>query len=286
MAAFVDTTFVDGYVGGPHITETQTGLANQGLYGPDDYVLDSGRKSEAQVLTNNSIRIFDAVYVIQGRRDVIAANAYTDVNIDNGAQGVNRNDIIVRRYMKDESSEEEDVEYVVVKGTPTAGEAVDPEVTEGDIRNGATLHDMKLYRVRIEGLNIVEVVPLFKVLYNMSDIQELLAELNSKSIVEAGKFGNNHYVKWSDGTLEQWGIVSLSYTNGYGTITYPVPFVGNKTVDYFLFAQSAYVGPSHPVEILSAQKNSLSNGYVYSRNPDGGKAETHSVDWMARGRWK
>ena len=102
---YIDTTFMDGFVNGPHITEVQTGLANQGLYGPEDYVLEGGRESEAQVLTNNSIRIFDAVYVIQGRRDVIAANDYTDVSIDNGAQEMNRNDIIVRRYTKDESTE-------------------------------------------------------------------------------------------------------------------------------------------------------------------------------------
>ena len=118
---YVETTLMDGFAGGPHMTEEQTGVANQGLYGPDDYVLEGGRQAEAQVLTNNSIRIFDAVYVIQGRRDVIAANDYTDVGIDNGAQGMNRNDLIVRRYTKDESSEIENVEYAVIKGTPVAG---------------------------------------------------------------------------------------------------------------------------------------------------------------------
>ena len=131
-------------------------------------------------MTNNSIRIFDAVYVIQGRRDVIAANDYTDVSIDNGAQEMNRNDIIVRRYTKDESTEIENTEYAVIKGTPVSGEAVDPEVTEGDIRSGATQHDMKLYRVRLKGLNIVAVEPLFKVLYNAETIKGKLDELNEK----------------------------------------------------------------------------------------------------------
>ena len=174
---YVETTLMDGFAGGPHITEEQTGVANQGLYGPDDYVLEGGRQAEAQVLTNNSIRIFDAVYVIQGRRDVIAANDYTDVGIDNGAQGMNRNDLIVRRYTKDESSEIENVEYAVIKGTPVAGEATDPEVTTGDIRSGAILHEMKLYRVKLEGLNIVAVEPLFKVLLNMSTLNASLSYL-------------------------------------------------------------------------------------------------------------
>lgn len=176
---FVETTLVDGFADGPHITEKQVGLANQGLYGPDDYVLSSGRKSEAQVLTNNSIRIFDAVYVIQGRRDVIAANDYTDVGIDNGAQGMNRNDIIVRRYTKDNSSEIEKTEYAVIKGTPTSGTASDPSVPTGDIRGGALLHNMKLYRVKLNGLNIVAVEPLFKVLLDMSTINKDLSELSA-----------------------------------------------------------------------------------------------------------
>ena len=193
---FIDDTFMDGFKDGPHVTEVQTGLANQGLYGPDDYVLEGGREAEAQILTNNSIRIFDAVYVLQGRRDVIAANDYTDVSIDNGAQGLNRNDIIVRRYTKDESSEVESTEYAVIKGTAVSGEANDPEVTEGDIRSGATLHEMKLYRVKIEGLNIVAVEPLFQVLYNMSHIKELLSELNGK-MTEVGSQQSYSENGWS-----------------------------------------------------------------------------------------
>lgn len=176
---FVDTTLVDGFADGPHITEKQIGIANQGTYGPDDYVLETGRQAEAQILTNNSIRIFDAVYVIQGRRDVIAANDYTDVSIDNGAQGMNRNDIIVRRYEKDEGSEMESTSYAVIKGTPSSGTAADPDITEGDIRSGATLHEMKLYRVKLEGLNIVAVEPLFKVLMNMSTLNASLANMLS-----------------------------------------------------------------------------------------------------------
>ena len=182
MAEFITTTLMDGYAGGPHITETQIGLANQATFGADDYVLEGGRESEAQVLTNNSIRIFDAVYCIQGRRDVIPVSGYTDVTIANGTQGMNRNDIIVRRYKKDESSEIESTEYAVIKGTPNAGAAVDPEVTTGDIRSGATLHEMALYRVKITGLNITAVEPMFNILKNMASLQKELAELNSKMI--------------------------------------------------------------------------------------------------------
>lgn len=152
---FIATTLMDGYADGPHITEAQTGIANQGLYGPDDYVLDEGKKAEAQILTNNSVRVFDATFVIQGRRDVMAANAYADVTIANGEQGMYRNDIIVRKYEKDEMTEIENTSFDVIKGTPSSGVATDPEIPTGDIRTGATMHNMALYRVKLEGLNIV-----------------------------------------------------------------------------------------------------------------------------------
>lgn len=283
---FIDTTLVDGFADGPHITEKQVGIANQGLYGPDDYVLDEGKKSEAQILTNNSIRIFDATYVIQGRRDVIAANDYTDVNIDNGAQGMNRNDIIVRRYRKDESSEIEETEYAVIKGTPTSGTASDPEVATGVIRNGDTLHEMKLYRVKLNGLNIVAVEPLFNVLMSMSKLTECLKDY----IIEQGKqlIPNtnryNYYEKYASGKLVQWGIANCSYTDGYGIIKYAIPFAGS-TKDYVLFAQGQYIS-GKVVEVMVASKHSTSQGYAYSRDLNGANIDTHDFDWYAVGRWK
>lgn len=224
---FVDTTLVDGFADGPHITEKQIGLANQGTYGPDDYVLETGRQAEAQILTNNSIRIFDAVYVIQGRRDVIAANDYTDVSIDNGAQGMNRNDIIVRRYEKDEGSEIESTSYAVIKGTPSSGTAADPDITEGDIRSGATLHEMKLYRVKLEGLNIVAVEPLFKVLMNMSTLNASLSELTNKiKIVDILKCDIRY---GSNGVIEGNG-----YHTCTGTIKSDKKISGCKFAGFFV----------------------------------------------------
>lgn len=216
---FIDTTLVDGFADGPHITEEQVGIANQGLYGPNDYVLDEGKKSKAEILTNNSIRIFDATYVIQGRRDVIAANDYTDVNIDNGSQGMNRNDIIVRRYEKDESSEIEKTSYAVIKGTPTSGTASDPEVTTGVIRNGDTLHEMKLYRVKLNGLNIVAVEPLFDVLMSMYMINKSLSDLSKKNEAVQNDLNKIKYAV----TIHRAPQENYSYTFHTGSI---VP-VGN-----------------------------------------------------------
>ena len=246
MAEFITTTLMDGYAGGPHITETQLGLANQATFGSDDYVLEGGRESEAQVLTNNSIRIFDAVYCIQGRRDVIPASGYTDVTIANGTQGMNRNDIIVRRYKKDESSEIESTEYAVIKGTPNAGTAVDPEVTTGDIRSGATLHEMALYRVKITGLNITAVEPMFNILKNMASLQKEFAELNSKITILNKPNGNGSALRvfdatenltygcWQNGLFRYGGYYGNGAPSDWAGIMLVSPIYINGEVNGFL----------------------------------------------------
>ena len=320
MAEFITTTLMDSYAGGPHITETQIGLANQATFGPDDYVLGGGRESEAQVLTNNSIRIFDAVYCIQGRRDVIPASGYTDVTIANGTQGMNRNDIIVRRYKKDESSEIESTEYAVIKGTPNAGEALDPEVTIGDIRTGATLHEMKLYRVKIEGLNITAVEPLFNILKNMAVLQQEIAQLNDKinnrkNNVLIGKWGsswnlsttpknigsskpivNDDYYKTTTGanatvTIKQSGLYCVTmYAQGSAnqgaSACIQAQVIANRTIvddNYVLFG-SQYSYNGFPTNLNMSRIIYLENGIVLSpqirKSDASGAAATTGSSYM------
>lgn len=288
---FIATTLMDGYVDGPHITEVQTGIANQGLYGPDDYVLNEGKKAEAQILTNNSVRVFDATFVIQGRRDVMAANAYADVTIANGEQGMYRNDIIVRKYEKDEMTEIENTSFDVIKGTPSSGVATDPEIPTGDIRTGATMHNMALYRVKLEGLNIVALEPMFKVLYNMADIKKELESLNGKSIIESGKNNNGYYRKYADGTLEMWGDTKIKFTfagDKWGNdfyisrqrkVTFPVPSLIEAIVNINAWNNSiCFVN-------LSTLANNRTEFAVYIVKGSGADYDS-SVYWHAFGTWK
>ena len=298
MAEFVQTTLMDGYAGGPHITEAQLGLAHQATFGPDDYVLEGGRESEAQVLTNNSIRIFDAVYCIQGRRDAIPASGYTDVTIDNGTQGMNRNDIIVRRYKKDEVSEEESTEYAVIKGTPSSGEAVDPSVTTGDIRSGAVLHEMKLYRVKLTGLNIVEVEPLFNILKNQAtlqkeiaqsnkDLTERLAELNGKISITA----NGICKKYNNGIMEQyikvdrntsaWAAWKYMYYAEVAAVDYLEPFKDITYLNIYLQSNNVAIGQMALDDGTLAKTPTM-----YALRPDTANSLPVTVYVHAIGRWK
>ena len=177
----IESEVLEVRVGDVHVTPEQVADANIGTFGPDDYVLSTGRKLEAQVVTNNSVRVFDGVMVYGGIRDVISVNKYYDIQIDNGAQGMNRNDIIVRHFaITDEVTKRGGATFQVIKGTPSEGEAADPEIAFTDLRAGALSHDMILHRVRIEGLNIVAVEPLYDILYNAAELKEEVTKLNRK----------------------------------------------------------------------------------------------------------
>ena len=125
----IESEVLEVRVGDVHVTPEQVADANIGTFGPDDYVLSTGRKLEAQVVTNNSVRVFDGVMVYGGIRDVISVNKYYDIQIDNGAQGMNRNDIIVRHFaITDEVTKRGGATFQVIKGTPSEGEAADPKI--------------------------------------------------------------------------------------------------------------------------------------------------------------
>lgn len=269
MANFVNTTLMDGYAGGPHITEKQSGLANQAIIGEADYVLEGGQNAKAQVLTNNSIRIFDAVYSIQGRRDVIAANDYADVTIANGSQGMNRNDIIVRRYRKNSSSEIESTEYAVIKGTPSTGAATDPSVTVGDIRTGAVLHEMKLYRVRLEGLNIVSVDQLFTVLPSMATMQEDMTPSTEtlKSGVRLQRMGKLRILNLVDTSSAADGtIVNLAAGDRPANYVFAPAVVRGQTYpDFFISVTPASMGTGKVGLFRGANVQMQYNGYICSQ---------------------
>ena len=153
---------VTGYLGQEHITAVDQGAFNAALIGRGQFVLDVGNVLKAQVISNNQIRILNGELMMQGRFVRLDPGTYVDLSIDNGAQGMKRNDIIAARYTKNTSTGVEEVNLVVIKGTASASNPSDPAHTEGDITNGAAArHDFPLWRIPIDGLNVGEPVALF-----------------------------------------------------------------------------------------------------------------------------
>ena len=163
---------VTGYKGTAHITSDDQGLFNASCMGSTDFVLATGRRFDAEIISNNTVRIYDGSLLMNGRYVNMKSGTSTDMAIANGTTGANRNDIIAVRYTKNQSTGIESAEFVVIQGTPTSGEASDPTYNTTPILSGGVVYDMPLYRVRLSGINIEPngVDPLFTVLAPVGDI--------------------------------------------------------------------------------------------------------------------
>lgn len=149
---------VTGHKGTAHVTAEDHGALNAAIFGDVEAILETGRQMEASAITPNIVRIYDGDLIMQGRHIRIVADTYEDVAIENGTVDKNRNDLIVVRYTKEAETGIEGVAFAVIKGTETSGTASDPAYTKGDILSEACLlHEMPLYRVCIEGINVVGV---------------------------------------------------------------------------------------------------------------------------------
>lgn len=155
---------VTGYAGREHVTAADQGAFNVALLGSGQFVMNKGNKLAASIVSNNQIRIADGDIYMQGRFIRLNEGSYADLTIENGTQGMLRNDLIVARYTKDVETGIEEVNLVVIKGTATASNPSDPGYTSGNIIEGnAYLNDMPLYRVVINGLTVESAVKLFSV---------------------------------------------------------------------------------------------------------------------------
>ena len=191
---------VTGYLGSDHITAMDQGAFNAALIGTGDFVLKKGSVFRAQVIDNNTVRVYDGELMMQGRFVRLEPGKYVDLAIGSGAQGQMRNDLIVARYTKNESSGVEGVNLEVIRGTVVASNPLDPDCTEGDITNGeATKHEFPLWRIPVDGLNVGTPVCLFGEPYDESmrtlpDIRNQMAQLTDNIYSIAARIETGTYV--------------------------------------------------------------------------------------------
>ena len=187
---------VTGHAGKGHVTSADHGSLNASIFGTGQYVLNRGNKFAATVVSNNIIRIADGDILLQGRHIRLNENSYVDLTIENGAQDMLRNDLIVARYSKDSTSGVEDCNLVVIKGTAVEVNPADPDYIHGDIMNNHDLTaDMPLYRVPLDGLNVQELVPLFEEGGTTVADNAVTTEKLAKGAVTTPKIANNSITK-------------------------------------------------------------------------------------------
>lgn len=186
---------VTGRTGEPHVTSEQDRMLNQGVYGEEACILQTGRRLNPEVKTSNEIRIRDGAIVCQGALGCVETNTYDSVTIQNGNQGMNRVDLIVWRYRYDQEQDKESADWAVVQGTPTEGEAQRPDYTKGNIQEGDAVVEFPVYEVKLEGINITEVNVIAK---EMPTIDELNRKLNvsAADIISFTPLAGQNYPNW------------------------------------------------------------------------------------------
>lgn len=282
---------VTGHRGTPHVTPYKVRDFNIGIVGAEDYVMNGGSELEAQLVSNNRIDIKDGSICMQGTHAVIPKNINDELTIENGMQGEKRIDLIVARYEKVADSGVESVNTVVLQGTPSKESPIVPGHVVGDIRNGDLKHEMPLYEVELDGINVIEVRPVFKKIVSAAEQQKMIELLNGKSIIESDKNNNGYYRKYADGTLEMWGDTKIKFTfagDKWGNdfyisrqrkVTFPVPSLTEAIVNINAWNNSiCFVN-------LSTLANNRTEFAVYMVKGSGADYDS-SVYWHAFGTWK
>lgn len=260
---------ITGYTGKAHIFSEQDRDVNIGIVGEGSYVLQTGMQLEAEVSSNNEIKIRDGVLMHQGCTASIKKNTYDSLTIINGSQGMKRIDLIVARYERNQDNGVESIGLKVIQGTPAESNPAVPSHITGDIQSGDAVADMPMYKIIIDGLNITEVQKIFSEAPNIAELNRNFANVlgiltNIKGIYVGSKIAacNQAYallhdtasltkilgkaptasnficmVMNGDANAAQTSYYSPRYYSGDGLYVYVYPNVtGSIRINYVIFA--------------------------------------------------
>lgn len=153
---------VDGMTGTKHISSDDLSALNIATIGKANCVLEYGDDFKVTMASANRATLGTGVGMVGGKR--FWNQAATSLAIQSGTQGQKRNDLVVARYAKT-SAGIESITPVVIKGTPTTGNAADPAVTA---------NDLKLWRVPLNGISVGTPVRLFDPLASLATLGDLV----------------------------------------------------------------------------------------------------------------
>lgn len=168
-----NTNLVTGYRAENHITSEDMGALNSGIIGEGKYVLPTERQLEAELVSNNLVRIHSGDAVINGRHVRILPNTYEDLVIENGEQGAVSYALVYFRYTKDSETGVEDCGTYILNNAPSTGKT---EYTDCSILAGDVIVDFPLYLIKSEGISVTNVKQLFDVSINLITAEADIAQ--------------------------------------------------------------------------------------------------------------
>lgn len=196
---------VDGKAGVEHISSEDKAIIHQAKFGKSDMVFDWGDALKCSIVSSNKATIGTGCASIQGLDwHITAAETMT---IQNGSQGMKRNDIIAAHYHRDSTSGNEKVELVVLKGTPDSNTAADPTIPSGKILSGAVDAYMPLWRIPLDGITVGTPVRLFTprgALWDSVTQTLIKSQYGTVTGVKSGKIAQIS-INWKSASPDSWG---------------------------------------------------------------------------------
>lgn len=174
----------------PHIYAQDDAAIYQSIFG-DDCVFDIGSKFKTQTLSNNKIRLSDGVLQNGGHIARIKHGDYEDVTITNGTSGKKRATIIACRF---NTTGTIDNMTLFTKDGVAGNTYVDPDLVQNNPYEGGTTREMPLFRVKLDGINIVAVEPMFTLRKNLQGMAGTLTTYPSGDISQILELENG-YIK-------------------------------------------------------------------------------------------
>lgn len=162
-----------------HLLAEDDAAIFQSMFG-EDGVLEIGQRMKATVISNNKVRVADGVICIGGHIARTVYGDYTDLTIENGESGKNRNDLIIGTFSTTGAGGIDTMQLTVKKGAAGTA-ATDPALTQGNLYTGSKLREVPLWRVKIEGLSITKVEQLFEIVPSIPTLKKELESLNGKT---------------------------------------------------------------------------------------------------------
>lgn len=159
-----------------HILAEDDAAIFQSMFG-EDGVLEIGQQMKATVISNNKVRVADGLVCIGGHIARTVYGDYTDLTIENGESGKNRNDLIIGTFSTTGAGGIDTMQLTVKKGAAGTA-ATDPALTQGNLYTGSKLREVPLWRVKIEGLSITKVEQLFEIVPSIPTLKKELESLN------------------------------------------------------------------------------------------------------------
>jgi hypothetical protein len=219
------TNIITGYTGTRHITPAMDASVYRAAFGADEYVMSDGNKLAGSMPTINDFTILDGLVSMQGHMIQVTQDT---LSVDTCATGYVRVDLVCLRYNHDNSTLIDSATLTVLKGTEvqSGNMPVPPTYNTGKIDEGATVVDMPLYRIDLNG-STVTFSRLFVRSYSTEEARPLQINLGTVSslptTVSDDRIVAEHIVKPSDCLLStpsaQTGDWTVTTSDGSLTVS-------------------------------------------------------------------